>query len=218
MSKIMERDRARGLRREGISLGDIAKKLCVAKSSVSLWVRDIELTEDQLRNLRERLNIYKMGQVHSKKAKIRRDNSINRGIKKAEKDEWFRLICALYWAEGGKTAGAFMISNSDMDMVAVIIRWLFFAGYKDRIKFSVQYHEENGVSKNKLRAVWFEKIDIDESEIVLYKVKPRKGGKVKKVGRCPFGVGRIVIGSVDLFNEIMGGIELIKNRSVAQLV
>src|ERR1035437_1600962 len=43
-----QRKEARRLRREeGLSVGGIAKQLHVAKSSVSLWVRDVKLTQKQ---------------------------------------------------------------------------------------------------------------------------------------------------------------------------
>ena len=52
--KKAERDQARELRRQGLSLGEIRRQLGVAKSSVSLWVRDIELTPEQLERLSAR--------------------------------------------------------------------------------------------------------------------------------------------------------------------
>ena len=43
-----KREEARRLRREnGMAITDICKQLSVAKSSVSVWVRDIILTEEQ---------------------------------------------------------------------------------------------------------------------------------------------------------------------------
>ena len=57
--KTAERELAREFRRvEGASLKEIARKLNVARSSVSLWVRDIELTPEQHLALRERNPIY----------------------------------------------------------------------------------------------------------------------------------------------------------------
>jgi transcriptional regulator with XRE-family HTH domain len=57
--KIAERNEARRLRREhDLSLKDIASRLGVAKSSVSLWVRDIELTPEQERRLRDQNGMY----------------------------------------------------------------------------------------------------------------------------------------------------------------
>jgi predicted transcriptional regulator len=53
--KTAERDMARRLRREeGRSIKEIAAVLRVSQSSVSLWVRDIELTVEQHDALLER--------------------------------------------------------------------------------------------------------------------------------------------------------------------
>lgn len=55
--KPFERDEARRLRHEqGLSIKEIAQALRVAKSSVSLWVRDIQLTDEQLAALDYRHN------------------------------------------------------------------------------------------------------------------------------------------------------------------
>jgi transposase len=42
--KLAEREQARRLRQAGLRLAEIAARLGVAKSSVSLWVRDVEFT------------------------------------------------------------------------------------------------------------------------------------------------------------------------------
>ena len=42
--KLAEQRQARHLRRGGLPLGEIAARLGVSKSSVSLWVRDVEFT------------------------------------------------------------------------------------------------------------------------------------------------------------------------------
>jgi len=52
--KTDERNRARILRREhGLSVRHITKVLGVSKSSVSLWVRDIELAPEQVARLKD---------------------------------------------------------------------------------------------------------------------------------------------------------------------
>src|SRR5262249_50828298 len=45
--KTFKRDMARELRSEGLSVREIERRLGVARSSVSLWVRDVSLTEAQ---------------------------------------------------------------------------------------------------------------------------------------------------------------------------
>jgi hypothetical protein len=57
--KTRERDLARRLRREdGAAINEIASRLRVSKSSVSLWVRDIELTPAQQKALLDRNPAY----------------------------------------------------------------------------------------------------------------------------------------------------------------
>lgn len=47
MVKRAVREQALELRRQGMSMRDIASTLHVSKGSVSLWVRDIVLTQEQ---------------------------------------------------------------------------------------------------------------------------------------------------------------------------
>jgi uncharacterized protein YjcR len=48
--KAQERDRARALRQQGMSLREIVENLGVSKASVSVWVRNIELSDAQIRS------------------------------------------------------------------------------------------------------------------------------------------------------------------------
>ena len=53
--KTRERELARNLRREeGAAINEIARRIGVSKSSVSLWVRDIDLSEEQRQALLDR--------------------------------------------------------------------------------------------------------------------------------------------------------------------
>lgn len=52
--KLGERELARRLRSKGLSIKEIARKILVAKSSVSVWVRNIKLTDSQRAVLKKR--------------------------------------------------------------------------------------------------------------------------------------------------------------------
>ena len=52
--KVVERRQARRLRRTGLPLGEIAARVGVSKSSVSLWVRDVEFDAPVVRPARGR--------------------------------------------------------------------------------------------------------------------------------------------------------------------
>jgi transposase len=52
--KLAERQQARALRRTGMPLGEIAARVGVSKSSVSVWVRDVEFDAPVPRAVRGR--------------------------------------------------------------------------------------------------------------------------------------------------------------------
>lgn len=56
-SKIKEQILARKLRSKGLSLKEISNKLNVSKSSVSMWVREVNLGEEQIKKIWERERI-----------------------------------------------------------------------------------------------------------------------------------------------------------------
>ena len=132
--KAKERKRARQLRQQGWSVGNIARRIGCAKSSVSKWVRDIPLTSAQVRRLvsnQERGRAQAANHPNSPKqfwAGIRQ-----RVAEAAAKDipvecpsrVSLKLIgVALYWAEGSKLArNVVSFSNSDPAMIALMMRF-----------------------------------------------------------------------------------------------
>ena len=138
--KPQEKKKARDLRaREGMSVKEIAAKLQVSPGSVSVWVRDITLTDDQHRILQER-NAFHGAQ--NKGAKARADKARSARITHQEKgaqkildlDPEYVAGCMLYWAEGHKDKNAVQLANSDPHMMRLFIAFL-------RKNFSVQDSE-----------------------------------------------------------------------------
>ncbi len=131
MAKFEKRIQARLLRRKGQSTGDIASKLGISKSTVSIWCGDIKLSK----NLREKLfkNQSKGRRLGSVANKNKKMAAIQFYLENAQKQvgrlnerDLLMVATALYWAEGSKsdsTAG-FMFINSDPIMVHLIKRFL----------------------------------------------------------------------------------------------
>lgn len=51
MANIEKREQAQKLRKKGTSIADIASQVGASKSTVSLWCRDIVLSETSLQNI-----------------------------------------------------------------------------------------------------------------------------------------------------------------------
>ena len=89
---------------------EITERLDVSKSSVSIWVRDIELSKAQLDHLREkglsRDVIEKRRATRLAREKDRRDKIITKArnsVLPISRKELFLVGIALYWGEGSKT-------------------------------------------------------------------------------------------------------------------
>ncbi len=133
MSKLNLKHNAQTLRRKGLSLNEIVKKIGISKSTASLWCRDILLTKSQIISLGKR--------AHSKNyigaLKGAQSNRFKRELvlaqEKQKAQEFLgtfsnREICiigtALYWAEGNKTGRTFGIANSDPFLILICMKWL----------------------------------------------------------------------------------------------
>jgi hypothetical protein len=133
MSKFDKKICALRLRTTGASIAEIAKEFSVSKSTASIWCRDVVLTPDQQKFLKQRM----IDAGHSGRLKGALQNKIGKEkrIKDAEvlavklfdthkTDPRFFVGIGLYWGEGTKTdqsATAFI--NSDPNAVKFMYHW-----------------------------------------------------------------------------------------------
>jgi len=129
MEKKMEmRVLATALRKKGLSYNEIRQQVPVAKSSLSLWLKNVRLSpKHRARLYTKQVQILSRGtpsQVERRKreiALIMRD--AKEEIPLPLSFETYRFLgAALYWAEGSKTK-SFTIANSDPVLIAFMISW-----------------------------------------------------------------------------------------------
>ncbi len=137
---VHEMEKAISLRKKGLTYNEILKQVPVAKSSLSLWLKDLPLTKAEKHLLKKRKDSnISLGRIRS--ASANRQNKINKDkllleVARVEFDKYkvdplFHAGVALYWAEGAKRNNMFHFMNSDSKMIVVIIRWLeLFTEYK----------------------------------------------------------------------------------------
>ncbi len=128
-----KREEARRLRQEqGLAITDICKQWGVAKSSVSMWIRDIILTEEQKAALHKQHYAYwaqtRGAHTNAIKGRERRVVYQEEGRKKAREGNSLHLAgCMLYWGEGAKNRNSLKMSNSDTGMLA------FYSGFCGKV-------------------------------------------------------------------------------------
>lgn len=158
-TKVKQKKLAEKLRKQGLSYSEIMKSVPVAKSSLSLWLRDISLSSKQRERL-EKLNT--IGQKAG--AEARRQQRIDRFdlLKKEVAEEVPRLInnpffvmgISLYWVEGSKQkpwnpSQCFSFANTDERLILLMRKWLntFDNTDESRLKYRLHIHETADIEK-----------------------------------------------------------------------
>lgn len=152
--KLAEQEQARKLRAGGHYVADIAERLGVSKSSVSLWVRDIEIEP-----LKRRPS-HRSGRAHPQHlAKLAEIEECNRlGVERIgclSEEAFLAAGVALYAGEGSKSGGKEVnFANTDPAMVAFYCAWLrrFFAVDEGRLRVRVYLHE--GLDLDAAESFW----------------------------------------------------------------
>jgi hypothetical protein len=161
--KLAEQQQARQLRRAGLPLAEIATRLGVAKSSVSLWVRDVPF--DPLphppRGRRRDPNTLQ----RRRQAEI--DRLLEEGrarIGRLTDREFLVAGVALYAGEGSKRDGSVLFANSDPRMVTFFCSWLrhFFQIDESRLRVRLYLHQ--GLDLTAAVAFWSELTGIPPSQ------------------------------------------------------
>jgi len=164
------REQARALRRAGHSVKEICRTLGVAKSSVSVWVRDIELTEEQRLALKRHYPGYP-GQhagsraVAAKYRELRRQYQEEGRAKAREGDPLHLAGCMLYWAEGAKSRNTLTFINSDADMLSFFVKFVrrSLRVQDEDFAISVICYTGNGPTLEEIEDYWLNLLELPDS-------------------------------------------------------
>jgi hypothetical protein len=160
--KVEQQEQARVLRAQNLTLDEIATRLGVSKSSVSLWVRGVPFTPSPRRSGPKRTT----HPAHT--AKLRQIEELDRlGVQRIgtlSDDAFLAAGAALYAGEGSKTEGAVVFANTDGRMIAFFCAWLrcFFVIDESRLRGRVYLHE--GLDLAAAEAFWSETSGIPSSQ------------------------------------------------------
>ena len=225
--KLQEKEKAIKLRKNGLSYSEILRKVPVAKSTLSLWLRSIGLAKRQKQRLTEKkLNAMKLGWEACRQKRLRKTEEIKtkarNEIEKLSNRELWLIGAALYWAEGTKEKSKSMavkFSNSDPQMIKLFLEWLCKIckiAPKD-IYFEIYLHETASYRKKEIQNYWLEITNFPPAQFkeIIWK-KHNLNPKRKNIGNDYHGQLRICVKKSSNFNrKITGWIEgIYKNCGV----
>lgn len=225
MAKSEQRIKARLLRGKGESIKAIAKLLTVSPGSVSVWCKDVKLSQEQIEALEKRFRDPHYGRrlsysIEQQKKKFEKMKMLlQEGIEdigNLTQRELFLTGAALYWAEGFKKDSQAGLASMDPSMINFFLKWLnacfgykhedlivrvtLNTSHKHRVKEVEKYWSGvTGIPINQFRKPFFQKF------------------VWKKVYENPnnyFGVLRVKVRkSTDFLRKIQGYIEGLRLQS-----
>jgi hypothetical protein len=214
--KTREREEARRLRREEcLSVREIQRRLQVSKSSVSLWVRDIVLTPDQMARLRQNNGRHPAQAEASRRradlARARRRQSQADGRALAQRGDPFHAAgCMLYWAEGSKNRNAAHLTNADPEVLRFFARFMraFFDIPDEKFRVTCNLFADHVVRQTEIEQFWLDTLGLPRSSLCRSIVNVySKYSQKKRKNKLPYGTCRLCVNSTAVVQSIFGAIQ-----------
>ena len=215
-----QKKQAKNLRKKGLSVNRIAEKLGVPQSSVSLWVRSVQLSNEQKAVLKSYshspLVIEKRRQSRLANESAKRITAINTSaddISHIDKKTLLILGTALYWAEGGKAKlGVARVTNTDPDLIRMTMRFFREVCGVSEDKFRAHIHIHSPEAVDSAEKYWSQISGIPLK--FFYKTYTIKSKATKnRRFSLPYGTLEVAVNSIDLHLKILGWIEGLKRQS-----
>lgn len=179
---------ARELRARGFSFREISLKFGVAKSSASLWTRDVPLNRNarlRLKRVSDKGNIkgrqVRLEHLHIQNEKIRqRVIQELKSISRYDKVTLKVFLALLFWCEGSKNLSVLTFTNSDPQLIALFLK-LFRSAYDlKESSFRCCLHLHKYHNQKKQLDYWSKITHIPKSQFIKVYHKPNGGKRIHK--------------------------------------
>jgi hypothetical protein len=178
------------LRQSGTSISAIAERLAVSKSTVSVWCRNVTLSDDVIEKIASAGNSratagllrYSERKRLNRQLQEKRDFlSGSRSLGKLSKRDIYCIGLGLYWGEGYKRGNQeFGFTNSDPVMIRFYIKWLeviFDVSKKDLI-LRVSINEMHKIRLSEVEAFWSKLLRVPKQQFTKSSLIKTKNVKV----------------------------------------
>jgi hypothetical protein len=209
--------KAIALRKLGKTYREILNEVPVAKSTLSTWLKSVELAVPQKQRFtRMKKEAALRGAATRKERRISEVNSlVLSGIQDigilSSREIWLIGI-ALYWAEGSKQntrspSAAIQFGNTDPSMLNVFQAWLEIIGIpKDQIIFQLYVHVDRIKEVNIFVEWWKKELNLAlEQKIQVYTKNGNPITRRSNVGNLYHGLIRIRVRTSTFLNRQING-------------
>jgi transcriptional regulator with XRE-family HTH domain len=225
----VEKAKALQLRQQGKSYNQISTILKVPKSTLSSWLKDVQipkLIKDRMLSRGRKKSVealIKRNKQQTVEAKFRANKirkSAAKEVKKLKENDLFLVGISLYWGEGYKRGAEIDRSwkcvdftNSDPAMVEVAMRFFREICGVPKDKFRVQLMLHENISAQKAIKFWSQLTKIDENQFMKPTFVVSSASKKRRGNTLEHGTVHIRVYDVRLFHRIIGWIDGLKKQA-----
>ncbi|PIS38857.1 MAG: hypothetical protein COT34_01285 [Candidatus Nealsonbacteria bacterium CG08_land_8_20_14_0_20_43_11] len=210
--RLEDKRKAIELRVQGKTFGEIRSIIPnLSKSTLSGWLRNVELTKGQKEALLKNIKRVTYGaRVRAGRTKRIENEKKNQEIMTKAGDELPSLIknplflvgLVLYWAEGTRKSGYFRFTNSDPEIIKIMVKWLreIFQIPEEKIRIRIYIHKI--YSHENCEKFWSRITNIPLNRFLktIYKPTPHKIKKNQEYKGCV----QINVGGINFYLKLRG--------------
>lgn len=219
--KLQLKNQAISLRLQGLSYSEVLRHIPVARSTLSLWLRSVSLSQRQKQRLTEKkLAAILRGGLRKREQRLKLTEQIKKQARseiiQIDEEKLFLMGVMLYWAEGSKAkehnpSQCTTFTNSDPLMIKVFLKWLFTILHVPQGEVIVELviHRSHYNRVVQVKEYWSRTtgLPLAKFDRIYYK-RDKPLTKRKNVGEVYYGLLRIrVQRSTNLNRKIAGWIE-----------
>jgi hypothetical protein len=192
---------------------EIEHHLGVARSSVSLWVRDVALSDAARERLFRRTRLGPQVAAVRKAARAREVRRWYQDDGRALahiQDPVYAAGCMLYWAEGSKSRNAAQICNADPEVIVYFAQFLrrYFDVAPNRMRLALNLFADHEQTQRQIEDFWLGRLSLPRTSLTKTRINSySKYSQKKRCGKLPYGTARLTVSSTQIVQTIYGSIQ-----------
>lgn len=218
MARFKDKEDAIKLRLQGNSYSQIKSILKINKSTLSYWLKDFPLSEERIRELRdknpqriERYRATRTKQRQQRFDKIYKDEE--KKILPFENRDLFIAGLFLYWGEGSKTKySELCVSNTNPAIIKIFIKWLINSMNVSKEKIRIRLHLYQDMSVEEEINFWKKELLIPENQFRKPYIKKSNRTSITYKTNFNHGTCNAMIADVKIAQKIFASLKIIEDQ------
>lgn len=215
------------LRKGGKSYNQINSLLNIPKSTLSAWLKNIELSSTAKEKIQSRVRATSLAKlIRRNKDQTKIADEKHRKIRELARQEATRMLkiplfivgTSLYWAEGYKKGAdgsrwkGIDFANSDPKMIKIMISFFekFLRIKRDKIKIQIMVHSQKQIKE--AGEFWHNTTRIPKENIIKTYYNISKTSLQKRENKLKYGTIHLRVSNTDLFFRLIGWIDKLKEN------